>query len=343
MKGFNNHLRQIIILSAIFLTGFLLLRHFYIFLPSLLGAVTLYILSRKYFLYLTGDKKWPSNWTAFLFIIVYAITIVLPIYLAIILVIPKLVTLFDNPVQIMVALRSFADKMQGTLGFELYDPASVKSALQKLANNIPALVTGTVTLLTNLLLMFFILFYMLTNGKAVEKYFQENLIPVKKHNYDLLRKETILMIRANAIGIPLLALVQGSVAMLGYYIFGVNDFIVWGFLTGVASLVPIVGTGLIWIPLVIYLFAIGNNGPAIGLAIYSLVLTGNIDYVARITLLEKIGNVHPVVTVIGVIIGLSMFGFLGLVFGPLLISYFLLMVKIYRDEFYPPEEAKEEG
>lgn len=149
----------------------------------------------------------------------------------------------------------------------------------------------------------------------------------------MLSEETDTMIRANAIGIPLLAIIQGFVAALGYFIFGIKEFGVWGFLTGVASLIPIVGTGIIWVPLTIYLLAVGHTWQGIGLGIYSLAILTNVDYVARITLLRKIGDVHPLITIFGVIVGLSLFGFLGLVFGPLLISYFILLIKIYRNEF----------
>ena len=141
------------------------------------------------------------------------------------------------------------------------------------------------------------------------------------------------MIKANAIGIPLLAIIQGFAGMLGYAIFGVGEFGLWGFLTGVASLIPIVGTGLIWVPLTVYLFAIDHIWQGVGLGIYCLVILTNIDYVARITVLRKIGNVHPIITIFGVIVGLSMFGFLGLVFGPLLITYFIVLIRIYRNEF----------
>lgn len=333
MKEFNNRLRQIIILGIIILIGVLMLKHFYIFLPGVLGAVTLYILSRKSFLYLTDKKKWRKGWTALLYILGYTIIICLPVYFAIVLITPKLVALFNNPVQIMIAVQSFSDKVEKAVGITIYNAETLKNGLQSLANNMPALLTGTANFLTNLLLMFFILYYMLINGALMEKYLH-NFIPLKEHNLDLLSKETSLMIRANAIGIPMLAIIQGLVSMLGYYLFGVNQYGVWAFLTGVASLIPIVGTALVWIPLVVYLFAIGQNVHAIGLGIYSLVITGNVDYVARITLLKKIGDVHPLITILGVIIGLSMFGFLGLIFGPLLISYFIVMVKIYRNEFY---------
>lgn len=332
MKGFNDNLRQILFLGLIIFIGILMLKHFYVFLPGVLGAVTLYILSRQPYRYLTNQKRWSKGWTSLLFILGYTVIICLPVYLAAILLTPKLVALFNNPVQLMVAVQTFSDKVYEAIGVRILDPENLKTALERLANNIPALLSGTANFLTNLLLMFFVLYYMLSNGDRMERY-SNNILPMKQENRDILSRETVMMIRANGIGIPLLAIIQGLVSMLGYFIFGITEYGVWAFLTGIASLVPIVGTGLIWVPLVIYLFTIGQTGNAIGLGIYSLVVTGNVDYFARITLLKKIGDVHPLITIFGVIIGLSMFGFIGLVFGPLLISYFILLVKIYRNEF----------
>jgi predicted PurR-regulated permease PerM len=180
--------------------------------------------------------------------------------------------------------------------------------------------------------MFFVLYYMLVHGRKMEEYLND-FIPLKNKNREILSAETDIMIRANAIGIPLLAVIQGLLGTLGYFIFGISDFGVWGFLTGVASLIPIVGTGLIWVPLTVYLLTTGNTWQGVGLGIYGLAIIGNVDYVARITLLRKIGDVHPLITIIGVIVGVSLFGFLGLIFGPLLISYFIVLVKIYRNEF----------
>ena len=332
MTGFNNYLRQIILLALIVLIGILMLQHFYLFLPGVLGAITLYILSRKTYLNLVKKKKWSSGWTALLYILGFTVIICLPVYIAAVLVTPKLVALFNNPVQLMIALKSFSQKIQEATGVELYNGNSLKSATRKLANNIPMLLTGTANFLTNLILMFFILYYMLIHGEKMEKYLHD-IMPLKEANREILGTETDIMIRANAIGIPLLAIVQGFIATLGFWIFGVSDFGLWGFLAGVASLIPIVGTGLVWVPLMVYLLAVNHIWEGIGLGIYSLVVLTNIDYVARITVLRKIGDVHPVITILGVIIGLSMFGFLGLVFGPLLISYFIVLVRIYRNEF----------
>lgn len=342
------HLKQIFLLAIIVFIGILLLTHFYLFLPGILGAITLYILSRGSYFYLVEKKKWSAAWTSLLFILAYTVIIVLPVYLAVILLLPKLVNIFNNPVELMVAVKTFAQKIEEAIGINVYDGENIKNTLQKVAGQLPSFLTGTANLLTNLLLMFFVLYYMLVHGKRMENYLND-LLPLKEENREILRHETNLMIRANGIGIPLLAVIQGLVGFIGYFIFGIQEYGVWGFLTGVASLIPIVGTGLIWVPLTVYLFATGHNLQGIGLGIYSLAILTNVDYVARVTLLRKIGDVHPLITILGVIVGLSIFGFIGLVFGPLLVSYFIILIKIYRNEFVRdivivegPENLKQE-
>ena len=332
MISFNNRLRQITLLSVIIIVGILLLKHLYIFFPGILGAITLYILSREPYSNLTDKKKWSKGWTALLYIIVYSILICLPIYLAIVLIMPKLVSLFNNPVEIMVAVKSFSTKIERAIGMELLSTENVKNTTRNIANKVPVFLSSTANIVSNLLIMFFVLYYMLIHAKKIEN-FLENFIPLKHTNLDILSTETIVMIRSNAIGIPLLAVIQGLAGALGYWIFGVNEVILWGFITAVCSVIPIVGTGLVWVPLTVYLFAINHTWQGFGLALYSLIVLTNIDYVARITVLRKIADVHPLITIFGVIAGLSMFGFLGLIFGPLLISYFILLVKIYRNEF----------
>jgi predicted PurR-regulated permease PerM len=164
----------------------------------------------------------------------------------------------------------------------------------------------------------------------------KQFIPLHQDSVIALAQETKHMVKANAIGIPLISIVQGFAAWLGYLIFGLNDALMWGFLTGVFAFFPIVGTMMIWVPLVIYLFSQGLTGPGTGLLIYSLLVTGNVDYLARVSLMKKIGNVHPLITVFGVIVGLQLFGFMGFIFGPLVFSYVIILIKIYAHEFVDP-------
>lgn len=329
---FNNQLRQVIVLALIIVLGIAMINQLNIFLPGLLGGVTIYILSRKWFQYLTITKRWRKGLTALLFILGALILIAIPIYFSIRMVSPKVGMLLNNQQEVMKGVQIFSDKVESNVGIKILTDENIKSLTGMLSSFIPTFLNSTATILTNLLMMFFLLYYLLVGGREVEKYLGR-FIPLKAENVDKLAKETEVMIRSNAIGIPVICIVQGAFASLGYLIFGVKDWGMWGFVTGVFAFFPLVGTMIIWVPLVIYMFSVGQTWTATALTIYSIVVTGNVDYITRLGLLKKIGNVHPLVTVFGVLIGLKMFGFVGLIFGPLLISYFLILIKIYLNEF----------
>ena len=329
---FNERLRQVLVLILIIFTGWLLIAQLFVFLPGLLGGLTLYILSRSLYFRLIYKNKWKKGLTALLFILVFLIIIALPVWLSVNLISPKINAAFTNQEKIIQDIQAIFGKIQDKTGVQLLSPENTRSIAQKISSFIPRLLNSTATVLANVLMMFFLLYYLLTGGKEVEKYLHR-IIPLKPHNIHSLAIETKMMIRANALGIPIICIVQGLFAALGYGIFGVDDWALWGFVTGVFAFFPLVGTMIIWVPLAGYLFMQGSNWPAIGLTIYSIVVTGNVDYIARLSLMKKMGNVHPLVTVLGVIAGLSLFGFIGLIFGPLLISYFLILLKIYVNEF----------
>jgi predicted PurR-regulated permease PerM len=238
----------------------------------------------------------------------------------------------NNQDKVVSTIQAVASKIQDKTGFKVMSPESIKNMSQKLTGMIPMLLNSTANILANLLMMFFLLYYLLVSGRDAEKYLN-NLIPLKPANINMLASETKMMIKANALGIPIICIIQGAFAALGYWIFGVEDWGMWGFITGVFAFFPLVGTMIVWVPLAAYLFTQGNNWQALALTIYSVVVTGNVDYIARLGLMKKMGDVHPLITVLGVIVGLGMFGFIGLVFGPLLISYFLILVRIYTNEF----------
>ena len=330
--SFNERLRQILILLLILVIAILLISQMTIFIPGLLGGITLYILSRTVYFQLIFKRKWKKGWTALLFILGYLIIIALPVYFSVTLASPKIRDLAENQDKIIQSIQSVSDKVKLKTGFSILSAESAKTIAQKVSTFIPGILNSTMVLLTNLIMMFFLLYYLLVHGSATERYLGK-IIPLKHENVSLLAGETKMMIKANALGIPIICIIQGAVATLGYWIFGVEDWGLWGFVTGVFAFFPLVGTMIVWVPLVCFLFVQGSNWPALGLTIYSFIVTGNVDYLARLKLMKYMGDVHPMVTVLGVIVGLNLFGFIGLVFGPLLVSYFLIMVKIYINEF----------
>ncbi|MBL7739343.1 MAG: AI-2E family transporter [Chitinophagaceae bacterium] len=332
MPEFNTRITQILLLSVIILLVYLVIKELYIFLPGLLGALTLYILSRANYFQLIYNRKWKKGWAAALFILYYLLLIGLPVFLAIMLISPKLNSFLSNPDQMITDAKHSVVLIQQKLGFNFVSEASLTNSLGKLSAYIPSILNDTANLITNLAIMLFVLYYMLYNGREIERTLNR-IIPLKQENINMLASETKKMVRANALGIPLISIIQGLTATLGYFIFGVNEWALWGFLTGVFAFFPVVGTMIVWVPLVIYTYAIGNTWQGTALLIYSAVVTGNVDYMSRITLLKRMGDVHPVITILGVIVGLGLFGFIGLVFGPLLISYIILLFNIYMNEF----------
>jgi predicted PurR-regulated permease PerM len=339
MAQFDNRLRQIIMLLVIGFIVILIIKELYIFLPGFLGAITFYILGREKYFTLVEKKKWRKGLTALLFMFGFLLVIGFPIYYAITLVTPKINAALTHSDELMTGIEAFSKKISEFTGQELLTPENFTKIQQNITNFIPTFLNSTANMLGNLLVMFFVLYFMFVNGKQMEDGMHA-FIPLSNKSINELASETMHMVRANAIGIPLISVIQGITAMIGYWIFGLKDFGMWGFLTGVFAFFPIVGTLIVWVPLVIYLYSQGMNWQGTGLLIYSLVVTGNIDYLARITLMKKIGDVHPLITIFGVIVGLRLFGFMGFIFGPLIFSYLIILIKIYSNEFSESAKTK---
>jgi len=329
---FNNRLRQVILLATIIVLALLLLKELYVFLPGFLGSITLYILLRKTYFTLTIQKRWNKILLAYLFIFASMILIAIPIYFSIQLISNKISYILNNPADLLDKAAVVGKKIESVTGITLITPENTRAFQMKAGSIVPGILNSSLNIISNFVIMFFLLYFLLVSGKDFEKTLDKS-IPLKEENIQLLGDDTINMIRANAIGIPILAIIQGVVATIGYAIFGVKDYALWGFLTGVCSMLPIVGTALIWIPLTLYAFATSDTFNAVGILIYAVVIISNIDYVARLTLLKRFMDIHPLVTIFGVIAGITLFGFWGVIFGPLLISYLVILIKIYTNEF----------
>jgi predicted PurR-regulated permease PerM len=336
MFSFNDRIKQLLLLSLVILLIFVSLRELKLFMPGILGAITLYILSRASYFQLVYNRKWKRGRAAWLYLLYYLLILGVPVFIAITLISPKVNAALSDPAALMANIKAAVAQVQQKAGVTFFTEKSLSTGLDKAAEFIPSLINSTANLLVNLILMLFMLFYMLYHGADMERTLFR-LIPLKNENTSMLAAETKRLVKANGLGIPLISIIQGLTATLGYFIFGISDFALWGFLTGLFAFFPVVGTMIVWVPLVIYTYTSGQTLDAIGLFFYSVLITGNVDYVARITIMRRMGNVHPVITVLGVIVGLGMFGFIGLVFGPLLLSYIIVLSKIYMNEFTTPD------
>ena len=180
---------------------------------------------------------------------------------------------------------------------------------------------------------------MLFSNNEFEKSIRE-ILPFKEENKQIVAEETRLIIQANAIGIPLLAIIQGFFAYMGYLLFGVENAILYAILTAFSTILPIVGTAIVWAPIGIGLLLSADYVNGIGVLMYGFIIIGGVDNVARFLLQKKLADIHPLITVFGVLIGLPMFGFWGVIFGPLLLSLFILFFNMYRHEYVPGSKAE---
>ncbi len=304
------------------------------FFNAFLGAVVFYILLRKPYFYLTERKgrKLHKIFAAALLMFVSFIVLVLPVMLLSLMLSGKVAYLITHYSDILHLGQEWSNKAKEYLGIDIITSDTVSRLTTLATQLVPKFLSATLSAVADVFVLYFLLYFMLTNARYLEGYVRRNL-PFSQENDLLLLSELKNQTFSNAIGIPVLAILQAATAYVGYLLFGVSEPDFWAVITGLMSVMPVVGTTIIWVPLSIFLFVGGNQWQASGLILYGIIIITNIDNVFRFVLQKKIGNIHPVITFFGVIIGMPLFGFVGIVFGPLLISYFILLVKIYRKEY----------
>ncbi len=335
---FNERFRQIILFIVLLALGVLIFFQINFLIPGLLGAVTLYVLNRKFLFHLTYQKKLNIYVATLLLMFFDAVLLSIPFGLATFFVVPKLQNFTANAQDLFQGVKEIIERISAFTGVELLSKENLGNIPKIVSSYLPDFLSTAANIFINFSTLFFVLFFMLSNANKIESSLLR-YIPLKQENKKKVTAETKNIVTSYAIGIPVLALAQGFCAYIGYLIFGIKDPMLWGFITCVCSVIPFVGSGLIWIPLVVYMYSGGNTGGAIGLAIYCAVVVLNVDNVLRLFLLKAFADIHPLVTLFGVITGLKLFGFIGLIFGPLLVSYFLLMLRIYANEFSADQET----
>ena len=328
----EDKIKQVFLLLVIIILAILVGYHLSLFVPSLLGAITLYVITRKYNLYLQEQRNWKPWAASFVIILGTLIVLILSIYFIVDLLIEKL----GNASAYMQKFNIFIDKIHDFIFAKTNIDILSDGNLTKLKDGVgkfsTSALSGTFNTLTVIMSMYFILYFMLEKPLLFERLLKSSA-PLKRANVNLLGEKIRNMVMANAIGIPVVAIGQGLIALIGYLIFGAPSAILLFALTCVASMLPIVGAAIIYIPVCIFMIAEGNVGPGLGLAAYCIIVVGLTDNLLRFTLLKKLENIHPLNTVFGIIMGINLFGFMGLIFGPILISITILLIQVYRDEF----------
>ena len=328
----NNAIRQVLLLSFLLILGWILFTQLRTFLPAFLGSYTLYVMMRKYMFMLEGKYKWRKTWAAILLMFLSFLIILLPIYILINMMSSKIGFAIQHFGEVLLKIKEFIQQYEQKYQLNLLTETNIEKLTNWGAQTLPQVLGATLSTLVAIIVMYFILYFMLTEGRKMESRFYE-WAPLKDENLLLLRKDLNKMVLSNAIGIPLLAIMQGVVGLIGYIAIGVPEPFFWFVITAFTALLPVVGAALAYIPLALVLFANGETVRGFVVLGFGLAVIGSVDNIFRFWLARRLGDVHPMITVFGVIIGVNMFGFIGIIFGPILISLFIIMIRIYANEF----------
>lgn len=302
------------------------------FLGGLLGAATIYVLLRGQMIRLTEHRRWRRGPAAWLLLGEAVLCFLIPISGIVWLVVGKVQDVTLDPQSLIASVRRVAGVIRIHTGYDLWQESNLRELLGYLPKVGQQLVAAIGSFAVNVVVLLFVLYFLLVGGCRMEAYVREMLPFNRSEGGDVLR-EIHRIVRSNAIVIPLLAVGQGLVAWVGYVIFGVHGTLLWGVLTGFATVIPVVGTALVWVPLALYMGLAGQWGQAVGLLLYGVLVVTQVDNILRMVLQKKLDNTHPLVTIFGVIIGLSLFGFIGLIFGPLLLAMLVFCVDLFKRKY----------
>jgi predicted PurR-regulated permease PerM len=194
------------------------------------------------------------------------------------------------------------------------------------------LAKGIVGTILDSIIVLFICFFLLIDG---EKFLKEIkwLSPLEDSHHERIIRQLERTLKATLTGSVIVAVTQGVIGGIGFWIFQIPSAAFWGLCMVFSSVIPLIGTGLIWIPAALYLAFTSSVWSALGLAFWGTILISGADNVLRPLLLKGKANLHPLLTFLSVLGGLLYFGFLGFILGPIVLSFLMTLFDIYKTEF----------
>ena len=208
---------------------------------------------------------------------------------------------------------------------------SIERATTSFSRRISEFVFSIPNIVLGIFVTFFTMFYLFKDGKIVVERVKR-VLPLNLQDQTKMFQKLNETTYAIVYGSLLVAAVQGAVAGIGYFFFGIPSPILWGIFTAIFALIPFIGTPIVWVLLSILLVIQGYPLSGIGLILYGIFIISSIDNVLKPFVIGKKARIHPVLVLLGVLGGLAVFGFIGFVIGPLILAVFMTFLEIYENE-----------
>ena len=323
--------RYLLLITTLIVLGLLTLYGLLGYLTAFLGAGILYVVLRPWFTALVHKYKWNRTLVTVLLLLFAVVVLIIPFFALTSLLIDKVRIVAQNTDQILATVQGIERK----LGVQVTQQAQVRQLLQqgaaRVSQWIPTLASSVLNIIVIVGLMLFTMYYLFTQEEAFLAGLRRYL-PFREKTLDELSESLRNNVNANVLGQGLVALVQGLLTGATLWIFGVPSPAFWTLIAFFMAFIPVLGTPLVWGPAALYQFAQGHNGQGIGILVVGVVVIINIDNLLRIWLAKYMGDIHPWVTLVGLTLGVEIFGIVGLVIGPLLLSYLIVLMQVFARE-----------
>ncbi len=341
MKGglrLDTHGHGILLILIVVLSLYIIYLSKSFILPLITAAILSYV-SYPLFKYLNKRLKSPK-WCAFLSVLILALVVLIPLLVAFTslgmevvgiansassLDIPNL--LEENRVRVNNAFNLNISSDQVDIVFQ----KSVSSFKSNLLNASLWLLNGVSSAFFQVFFILIFMFYLYLYGPIIYSKCV-SVLPFSKNSKTKFCNEIRNDIKALFLGQGLVAIIQGVLGGIGFFIIGVPNIFLWTFIMIIASFLPIVGSWLVWFPLSIYLLITGEVFSGFFLLLWGVIIVSNIDNLLRPFIVNSMSKIDFLVVLVGVIIGIKAFNIIGIIVGPLLISILITLVSIYYDE-----------
>lgn len=325
----------LVILAILAVLAFFLLKP--ILLSIVVGFILAYIFTpiyRKFF-------KWTKskNFSASLICAFLILVIIIPFWFLIPIVLKQSIRIYfaSQQIDFITPLQELFPSLFSSPEFSSEIGGIIQSFVTKmtssLMNSLSNILVNFPTLFLQLLVVLFTFFFVLRDGDEILEYVK-SLLPFSKDVQKKLLNYTKGITGSVIYGQIIIGMIQGLLTAVGFFIFGVPNAMLLSLLAIIVGVLPIIGTVLVWFPVAVYLFMAGNNVAAIGVAIFGL-LSNTIDNFIRPVIVSRATKMHSGIVLIGMISGLFFFGVLGLILGPLILAYLIIILELYRNKKEP--------
>ncbi|MDO8566444.1 MAG: AI-2E family transporter [Candidatus Moranbacteria bacterium] len=321
---------------------------FFVFEPFLTAVVAAAILSALFKHPYNTLEKWTRGsrgWSAFLTCLLVIFIVVTPVFLVLSLAIGEANNLYhtlseesalERIINKNVEIAHTVPYLNIFFDTETLNEGRILSDIKEFSQNalglLQAAYQGITSFIFWVFVMFFSLFYFLIDGKRMLGRLM-GLSPLRDEHDRLLIKKFVSISRATLKGTIVICIIQGLLGGFTFWVAGIPSPVIWGLVMTLSSIIPMVGSGLVWLPAGIIMLLLGNIWQGVFILAVGMGIISVIDNVLRPKLVGKDTQMHPLLVLFATLGGISLFGLTGFIIGPIVVSLFLALGEIYSIEF----------